>query len=398
MVDFLIIGGGIVGLATAHTIQTQTPSARVLVVEKESRVAQHQTGRNSGVIHSGVYYEPGSEKARFCRAGLQATIDFCNAERIAYAQCGKLIVATDELEHSRLRDLANRALKNDIEHYWVNDSELSVLEPHIRGVAALRIPTTGMVDYRAITERLHQLIVNRGGEVRLNTQVVSLRETLDGIEASTSDGTITAKQMVVCAGINGDRLAASAGVPLNFAMIPFRGDYFRLPPKYDDLVQHHIYPVPDPNLPFLGVHLTRLIHGGISVGPSAMLALHREGYAKTSFNWRDASAALFYPGTRRLLTRFARAGLTEFACAMSRRFYLRQVQKYCPTLTLDDLLPHPSGIRAQAVLRDGKMAHDFILHSTSRATYVCNAPSPAATSAFPIAGEIVKRLLNSGVS
>ena len=393
-VDFMVVGAGIVGLATAYTLQRQSPTARILILEKESRVAQHQTGRNSGVIHAGVYYEPGSQKAKMCRAGLKATVEFCRAERIPFEQCGKLIVASDARETARLRELGVRAAQNGLDHSWLEAAELHALEPNIRGVAALRITDTGMVDYAAVAERLHELLLRGGAEIRFNTKVTALRETSTQVEVTTGAGALKAARIVICAGIGGDRLALSAGCELDFSLVPFRGDYYRLPAQYDGLVRHHIYPVPDPRLPFLGVHLTRLIDGGISVGPSAMLALHREGYARTSFNWRDTAQMLRFSGTWRLLARYRAAGLKEVACAVSRRFYLRQVQKYCPRIKLEDLLPYRSGIRAQAVMRDGRLAHDFIIRNTARATYVCNAPSPAATAVFPIAQVIVAQVLS----
>jgi L-2-hydroxyglutarate oxidase len=391
--DFLVVGGGIVGLATAYTLVERQPAARVLVLEKETEVACHQSGRNSGVIHAGVYYEPGSLKARLCRAGLAATVAFCREQELSYAQCGKLIVATDARERERLADLEQRARSNSVACERLDRAELRAREPHIEGLAALYVHESGMVDYRAVARRLHALLVARGAEVATGAEVEGLREGLAVVEAVTPERTFTARHAVVCAGVQGDRLARGAGLALDFTLVPFRGDYYRLPPHRDGIIRHHIYPVPDPQLPFLGIHLTRLIDGGVSLGPSAMLALAREGYARSSVHWTDLRELVTDAGLWRLPARHHRAGLTELACAVSRRFYLRQARRFCPALTLDDLQPHPSGIRAQAVSRDGRLLHDFLLRRTARTLFVCNAPSPAATAALPIAAEIVQQLL-----
>ena len=387
--DFLIVGGGILGLATAYQLMRRQPAARITLLEKEPQIALHQSGRNSGVIHAGVYYEPGSLKARLCRAGLKQTIEFCQAHSVPYLQCGKLIVATSSDETERLRILALRAAANGASSHWLAAGELAEREPAIRGEAALLIPESGMVDYGAVCHALRLYLLKAGVELRLNTEVLTLRESASEVVATTNAEARTARYAIVCAGVLGDRLARRAGLKVEFALIPFRGDYYRLPAARSGLVNHHIYPVPDPRLPFLGVHLTRLIDGGISVGPSAMLAFAREGYDRLSFDVRDSYEMLKFPGLWRLLARFPAAGVQELAAASSSRFYLRLVHKYCPEIELSDLLPHPSGVRAQAVSRDGKLVHDFILRQTARITYVLNAPSPAATSALPIAAEII---------
>ncbi|MSR15437.1 MAG: L-2-hydroxyglutarate oxidase [Gammaproteobacteria bacterium] len=390
--DFIIVGGGIVGLATAYRLRQARPSAHVRVLEKETDVALHQTGRNSGVVHSGVYYEPGSLKARLCRAGLVATREFAHANQVPFDACGKLIVATNPLEVGRLRELMIRAERNGVTHRWIEASELREIEPNIQGHAALHLAETGMIDYRVMARRLAALLIQSGVEIELNARVIAIRETAQRIEIDTPAQTYRTKRLIVCAGLLGDRLARAAGLELDFSLIPFRGDYHRLAKARAGLIKHHIYPVPEPTLPFLGVHLTRLIEGGISVGPSAMLAFHREGYGKASVNFRDSIEMFRNPGLWRLLRHHARAGAAELGAVLSRRFYLRLVQKYCPSLTLDDFEPHPSGIRAQAVTRDGKLVHDFLLRRTARALFVCNAPSPAATSALPIADEIIAQL------
>lgn len=393
--DYAIIGAGIVGLAVARALQAREPGASVVVVDKEDRVAAHQTGHNSGVIHAGVYYEPGSLKARLCRAGLVRTIDYCREHGIAFEQCGKLIVAVDDTEMPRLRTLFERAARNGVPVRLIEGTELREIEPSIAGVGGMLVTDTGIVDYPGMCRSLAAGIAERG-ELRLGVAVRAIREEASLVHVETDGANIGARRVVVCAGLQADRMLRASGQPTDFAVVPFRGDYYALPATRQGLIRHLIYPVPDPALPFLGIHLTRMIDGGITVGPSAMLALAREDYSKTAVNARDAFDAVRYPGLWRVLARYPRAGLTELGCALSRRLYLRAVQRYCPSLTLADLQPYKSGIRAQAVSADGKLIHDFLLRRTPRTLHVCNAPSPAATAALPIADEIVERLLGPG--
>ena len=389
--DLLVVGGGIVGLAVAYTALCKRPGLSVRLLEKEQRLAAHQTGHNSGVIHAGVYYEPGSLKARLCRAGMRATLDFCREHSVAHAQCGKVIVAVDEHEVPGLRRLQERATAQGTPVEWVDGPALRLLEPAIAGVAALHVADTGMVDYPGLCARLAERITALGGSIELLAPVVALRETAAEISVDTPGAAYSARQVIVCGGLQADRLLRLAGMTPDFAIVPFRGDYFRLPETRAGLVRHHIYPVPDPALPFLGIHLTRMVDGGISVGPSAMLALARERYERFGWNLDDASDIARFPGTWALLARYRRAGWRELACALSTRRYLRQVRRYCPELVLEDLQPMAPGIRAQAVSRDGHLIHDFLLRQTARSLHVCNAPSPAATAAFPIAAEILAR-------
>lgn len=390
-VDLVVVGGGIVGLAVAWTALARRPGLSVLVLEKEDRLAAHQTGHNSGVIHAGVYYEPGSLKARLCRAGLLATLEFCREHGVAHAQCGKLIVAVDDDELPGLRRLEARATAQGTRVQWLDAAALHELEPAVSGVAALRVADTGMVDYPGLCARLAGLILKRGGRLELGAPVVGLRETAAHVVVDTLAASHATRQLIVCGGLQADRLLRLAGQQPDFAILPFRGDYYRLPPGRDGLVRHHIYPVPDPALPFLGIHLTRMIDGGVSVGPSAMLALARERYERFGWDRADAWDIARYPGSWALLARYRRAGWRELACALSRRRYLREVRRYCPELDLGDLQPMPPGIRAQAVGRDGQLIHDFLLQQTARTLHVCNAPSPAATAAFPIAAEVIAR-------
>jgi L-2-hydroxyglutarate oxidase len=393
--DFAVIGAGILGLASALTLQQRVPGARVLVVEKESGVAAHQTGHNSGVIHAGVYYEPGSLKARLCRAGLLATIDFCRAHNVAFEQCGKLIVAVTPAEIPRLRALAARAAQNGAPCQWLEGREVQALEPAIAGVAALKVEETGIVDYPGMCQAMAARMRAAGGTLCFDTPVSGIEERAEDVLLRTPSGVVTAAQLVVCAGLQADRMLRLSGFVPDFAIVPFRGDYYRLVPRHNTIVRHLIYPVPDPTLPFLGIHLTRMIDGSVTLGPSAMLALAREDYRKTGFNLRDALALAGYPGVWRLLRRYRAAGLQELGWALSRRRYLEAAQRYAPALTIDDLQPYPAGIRAQAVSPQGALIHDFLLKQTPRMLHVCNAPSPAATAALPIASEIVTRLLTA---
>jgi L-2-hydroxyglutarate oxidase len=391
--DYLVIGAGIVGLATARELQQAWPTARIALVEKEDAVARHQSSHNSGVIHAGVYYPPGSLKATYCRQGVAATLAFCAEYGIAHRQCGKLVVATDEVEAVRLRDLAARAQANGLDCDWLDRAGIAAREPAVAGVAALFVRDTGIADYPAMCTRLAALFVEAGGELHLGQTVRAIAERADGVTVEVARGEpLSADFLVVCGGLQADRLARLAGLDVDVAIVPFRGDYYRLPAARSELVSTLVYPVPDPRLPFLGVHLTLTADGGITVGPTAMLALARERYARWAFDPADAFASLGNPGTWRLLARFPRAGLAEVAHAFSRRLYLREAQRYCPALTLADLADHACGIRAQAVTRAGEMVHDFLIEQTARSVHVLNAPSPAATSAFPIAAALVARI------
>ncbi|MEE2981829.1 MAG: L-2-hydroxyglutarate oxidase [Pseudomonadota bacterium] len=392
--DYLVVGAGIVGLATARRLQDRFPDAAVAVLDKEGRVAAHQSGHNSGVIHAGVYYAPGSMKARLCRAGIRRTMEFCEKNAVEYRRCGKLIVATTDAERQRLAGLGDRAAQNGCHSEYLDAIAIRDLEPNVTGVAALKIADTGIADYPALCRTLAILIKDGGGTLSLNTRVESIDERTNEVRIESNHGPFTAKHLIVCCGLQADRLARIAGLEIDFAIVPFRGDYYRLPGERSNLVSTLIYPVPDPRLPFLGVHLTLTIDGSITVGPTAMLAFEREAYCRWALDIRDAREMLGFVGTWRLLARFPRAGLTELVHAASRKRYLNLARKYCPALRLDDFRDHECGIRAQAVTREGKMIHDFLLKRTPRSVHVCNAPSPAATAAFPIADAIVASLLD----
>jgi (S)-2-hydroxyglutarate dehydrogenase len=391
--DFVVIGGGIVGVATARELLRQRPGASLLLLEKEAGLARHQTGRNSGVIHAGVYYEPGSLKARLCREGAAATRAFCQQHGIAYEACGKLIVATTPAEVERLRALQARCAANGLDATWLDAAALRRTEERVAGLAALRVAETAIVDYGAVVQALASDVVAAGGTIRCSARVIGLREAPDGVHVSTTAGDFRATHLVACAGLMADRIARMSGLEADFRIVPFRGEYFRLPPQKADIVRHLIYPVPDPALPFLGVHLTRMIGGYVTVGPNAVFSWAREGYRKTSFDWRDTAEALAFPGFWRVVGRHFATGLDELRSSWSRQRFLDLCRRYCPELTLDDLLPHASGVRAQAVLRDGTLVHDFLVRRTARTVHVCNAPSPAATSALPIARHIASLVL-----
>ena len=393
--EFCVIGGGIVGLATAMTILQQRPGVSLVLLEKEDRLAAHQTSHNSGVIHSGIYYAPGSYKAQLCRRGAAATRRFATKYGISYEDCGKLLVATTPVEVGRLDALYERAHSNGVDLERLDASELHRREPHIVGRAALHIASTGIVNFARIAEAMATVVVSLGGEIRLGATVTGIRELADRVEVSCTDEIISAARLVVCGGLQADRLARLAGLRPEFRIVPFRGEYYRLPPSRSGLVRHLIYPVPDPDLPFLGVHLTRTIEGGVTVGPNAVLGLSREGYRKLSFAMHDVRDYATFPGMWRMARANVRTGLRELRNSLSRRGYLRDCRKYAPDLTVEDLLPEPAGIRAQAVRRDGTLVHDFLFLESERMLHVCNAPSPAATSALPIAELITSKLLSA---
>jgi len=393
--DFCVVGGGIVGLATAKTLLERHPGASLILLEKEKELASHQTGHNSGVIHAGIYYPPGSLKAELCRKGAAATKAFATEHGIPFEVCGKLLVATNSLELERMDALYKRSAENQLDVERLDAAELRRREPHITGLGALFVPSTGIIDYRQVCRVLGELIERAGGTVVTDAAVTSIFESADDVEVSTADRTVTANKLVVCGGIQADRLARLAGLDIDFQMIPFRGEYYRLPASRSGLISHLIYPIPDPELPFLGVHLTKMIDGGITVGPNAVLGLSRDGYPKFSFKGTDFREYATFPGMWKVARANVRTGAREMYNSIFKRGYLRECRKYCPELTVADLLPETAGIRAQAVLRDGTLVHDFLFRQTPRSLHVCNAPSPAATSALPIGEMIADRLENA---
>ena len=384
MYDFVVIGGGIVGASTALSLVTMYPEKRTILIEKEKSFASHQTGHNSGVIHAGVYYEPGSLKAKFCREGLEETINFCDLHNIPYENCGKLLVATSELELARMDVLFERCKQNNIEVELIDQEQLRKIEPNINGIGAILVKSTSIVNYQSVTKKMIEQYEALGGEYLLDTEVVNLTENSDAIEIITNNETLKSRYLISCAGLMADRIAKMLNLEINFRIVPFRGEYYKLSEKHNTLVKHLIYPIPNPELPFLGIHLTKMIDGSITVGPNAVLGFKREGYGKINFSPRDVLEMLSFKGFYKVIRSHFKSGITEMLNSKYKRGYLKQVNKYSPSIKLKDLQPYPAGIRAQAVLDDGTLIHDFLFVESERSIHVCNAPSPAATSAMPI--------------
>jgi L-2-hydroxyglutarate oxidase len=392
--DFCVIGGGIVGLAVARALLHERPGSRLVLLEKESRVGTHQTARNSGVIHSGIYYAPGSLKARLSREGCEETKAYCRENGIPYEECGKLLVATDEIERDRMAALYSRSIENGVPVDALDAKDLTKVEPNIAGLGALRISSTSIVNYGEVCRMIAREISALGAEIWTGTRATAIMEEDHGVRVEIPNQIFHAEHLVACAGLQSDRVARLSGLEVGVRIVPFKGEYFRLPAEKNNLTKHLIYPIPDPSLPFLGIHITRMIDGGVTVGPNAVLALNREGYGKHAFNLTDATAVVTYPGFWRLVGAHARTTFDELANSLNRKGYLEQCRKYCPSLELTDLLPYPSGIRAQAVRRDGTLIHDFEFARSRRMLHVLNAPSPAATAALPIGRMVAKELLN----
>lgn len=390
--DYCIIGGGIVGLATAMRLLEDRPGSSLILLEKEDRLGKHQTGHNSGVIHAGIYYPPGSLKAELCRKGAEATKAFCAENGIRFETCGKLLIATSDLEMQRMNALHERSKQNMIEVHRVSEGELREREPNISGRGALFVPSTGIVSYAEVCQAMGRRIVALGGEIHLSTRVTGIHETADAVDIASDGESWRAKKLVACAGLQSDRLAILAGLAIEHRIVPFRGEYFRLPANKKDIVRHLIYPIPDPAMPFLGVHLTRMIDGSVTVGPNAVIGFAREGYPRLSVNLADMADYALFPGFWKTVLANRKSAMTELRNSLWKSGYLEECRKYCPSLTIADLLPYEAGIRAQAVRKDGALIHDFLFAETDRMLHVCNAPSPAATSAIPIAEMIASRL------
>ena len=384
MYDFVVIGGGIVGVSTALSLVTMYPEKRTILIEKEKSFASHQTGHNSGVIHAGVYYQPGSLKAKFCREGLEETINFCDLHNIPYENCGKLLVATSEVELARMDVLFERCKQNNIEVELIDQEQLRKIEPNINGIGAILVKSTSIVNYQSVTKKMIEQYEALGGEYLLDTEVVNLTENSDAIEIITNNETLKSRYLISCAGLMADRIAKMLNLEINFRIVPFRGEYYKLSEKHNTLVKHLIYPIPDPELPFLGIHLTKMIDGSVTVGPNAVLGFKREGYGKINLSPRDTLEMLSFKGFYKVIRNHFKSGITEMLNSKYKRGYLKQVNKYSPSIKLKDLQPYPAGIRAQAVLDDGTLVHDFLFVESERSIHVCNAPSPAATSAMPI--------------
>jgi L-2-hydroxyglutarate oxidase len=392
MRDCIIVGGGIVGLATAYSLVRREPGLRLLVLEKEGSLAAHQTGRNSGVIHSGIYYKPGSYKARFARAGSLSMVEFCRAHDLAHEVCGKVIVATSEAQLPQLEKLFQRGLENELPVTKLTAAQVAEVEPHVRCLAGIRVPTTGIVDYKQVCARLAGLVTQSGGEVRTGVQVIGVRVSVRGQVVSTTAGEFEAGFIVNCAGLHSDRVARLAGLQPKAKIVPFRGEYYELVPSRRHLVKTLIYPVPNPDFPFLGVHFTKMIDGSVHAGPNAVLAFKREGYHKSDFSVRDSWETLTYGGFWKLARKNLGEGLMEMRRSFSKQLFVESLQQLIPEVTVSDVVPTHAGVRAQALLPDGGMVDDFLFVEEPRAIHVCNAPSPAATAALEIGQAIAGKL------
>jgi L-2-hydroxyglutarate oxidase LhgO len=392
--DVIVVGGGIVGLATAVRLLEARPKLQLLLLEKEGRLAAHQTGHNSGVLHSGLYYKPGSEKARLSVEGLQQMQDFCREHGVAHETCGKIVVATSQDEVPRLDNLFERGTANGLKGLEkLGPEQIKEIEPHAAGIAAIRVPQEGIVDYPAVCEKMGEVIRQRGGEIGLNARVLRIQRQGGAWSVQTSAGAFPAWFVVTCGGLHSDRLVRAAGQKPMAKIVPFRGEYYKLKRERQGLVRNLIYPVPDPKFPFLGVHFTRLIHGGIEAGPNAVLAFGREGYRWSQINPRDLAESLLFPGLWRFLLAYPSMCGYEIRRSLSRREFCCSLQKLVPDIRADDLETGGSGVRAQAMLPEGKLVEDFHFEEQPGILHVLNAPSPAATASLAIGARICERIL-----
>ena len=391
--DVVVIGGGIVGLSTARALTNRRPGLRVVVLEKEDQLARHQTGRNSGVIHSGIYYPPGSTKAKYALAGAQAMYAFCQEQGLPARQTGKLIVATGEAELGPLATLEGRAAAHGLECHRLSPAQIREHEPHITALAALLVPITGVADFAAVAQRYAELAREQGAQIRLGCTVATVHDDGRNVTVEPKSGTaIRAKVLVNCAGLFSDRIARAAGGAPPVRILPFRGEYYELAPAAAELIRGLVYPVPDPAFPFLGVHLTRGIDGTVHAGPNAVLAFRREGYRPTQINVRDLAEVAGYLGFWRLARRHWRAAVTEYSGSLSRRVFANRVRRMLPDLRNTDLVRGASGVRAQAVGSDGQLIDDFLIVEQPRSLHVLNAPSPAATASLPIGNHLAEEV------
>jgi len=390
--DITIIGGGIVGLATAQELTKRYPQRKLAILEKEDRLAAHQTGHNSGVIHSGIYYKPGSLKAQTCVAGAKAIIAFCQQHDIPYEICGKVVVATSPAELPRLEELHRRGTANGVEGMeMIGPERLREIEPHATGVRALHVPTTGIIDFPRVAQTYARLIQEKGGDLRLRHELRGIVRTDGGLILETSQESIHSKFVINCGGLHCDRIARLAGAQPDLQIVPFRGEYYSIAPQRRTLVKNLIYPVPDPAFPFLGVHFTRTIDGLVEAGPNAVLAFAREGYKKSDFDARDLRETLTFSGFRKMARTYWRTGLGEMFRSFSKQAFLAALRRLLPELTLGDLQPGGSGVRAQAISSQGALIDDFMISVTGSALHVLNAPSPGATASLAIGTMIVDK-------
>jgi L-2-hydroxyglutarate oxidase len=393
--DVAIIGGGIVGLATAYRLTETHPDTSVVLLEKEDRVAAHQTGRNSGVIHSGVFYTPGSLKAENCREGKRALVAFCEREGVDYDMCGKVVVAANESEVPELERIREKGRQNDVACTRIGPERLHELEPHARGVAALHVPEAGIVDYTGMAEALARCVQTHGHDMQTNAEVRDLHVARDGVTVATTAGDVKARHVVNCAGLYADRIAEMSGQDPGAKIVPFRGEYYELVPERRPLCRNLIYPVPNPDFPFLGVHFTRMVDGRVECGPSAVLAFAREGYRFWDIDWAELREIVTYPGFLKLSRKHWRKGAQELLQSLSKRVYLNAARHLIPEVEMDDFVPSPSGVRAQALRPNGELVDDFLIKETDRVVNVINAASPAATASLNIGRLIVRNHLSN---
>ena len=393
--DIAIVGAGIVGLSSAYKFSLAYPDLNILVLEKEADVAVHQTGRNSGVIHSGIYYKPGSYKAKNCINGRHQLVDFCKEHGVEYEICGKVIVATDESERPRLKAIYERGLINEIEGIeLIDEKKLHSIEPYVNGVKAIHVPCSGIVDYRGMCHVLADLITSRpGNKILFNNKVEGIFSEKESLRIKTEKNTFYTKQVINCAGLQSDLVAKASGVEPHIQIVPFRGEYYELTPDAQHKVKGLIYPLPNPDFPFLGVHFTRMALGGVECGPNAVFAFNREGYDKTSFNFQDTIETVNFPGFWKLAGQNWRQGIDEYYRSFSKRAFLQNLQKLIPSITIDDITPSPAGVRAMALKENGDILDDFWFEKREDQVHVLNAPSPAATAGLAIGDQVVEELM-----
>jgi L-2-hydroxyglutarate oxidase len=406
-VDVVVVGGGIVGLSTAYALQAQFPDVSIAVIEKEREIARHQTGRNSGVVHSGIYYQPGSLKATTCRSGKRQLETFCQQHDVPIDRCGKIIVATESSQLDALSALEKRGRENGIDCSRIDEIQIKALEPHAAGIAGLHVPETGIVDYVAVCRRLRNLIEDRGNAVLVNSELHRVQPRKQAVELTTSNQGFSTSTLINCAGLQSDRVMRLCGMRPPVRIVPFRGEYFTLSKSAEHLCRNLIYPVPDASFPFLGVHFTRMIHGGIECGPNAVLAMAREGYGWRNVQVADMASTVSYGGFLRLATKYWKTGAGEIYRSLSKRAFVKALQRLIPEIRIDQLHHAPSGVRAQAVGPDGRLVDDFLIvdsiemaklgrnpdvENGPRMIHVCNAPSPAATAGLEIGRQIAQRL------
>lgn len=387
--DVIIVGAGIIGLATAVKLMEKKPELSILILDKEEKIAAHQTGNNSGVIHSGLYYKPGSQKAINCIKGYHMLIKFCDTHKIAYELCGKVVVAIDQNELPELDKLYQRGLENGLTNLkMLSTEEIKEYEPHINGIKGFHVPQTGIVNYTDVANKMADVFKNKGGKIQLNSKVLKVEKSSSAVTVTTNNGIYEANYLVNCAGLYSDKVAEINGEKTDIKIIPFRGEYFKLSEEKEYLIKNLVYPVPDPNFPFLGVHFTRMKKGGVEAGPNAVLAYSREGYKKTQINIIEFLETLAWPGFRKVAAKYWKTGLGEFYRSYSKAAFTKALQRLLPEITAEDLVPGGAGVRAQACDREGGLLDDFAIKENERIINVYNAPSPAATASLAI-GETI---------